>query len=222
MTDRRFPNETNAYRTARNQLLGAEMELRDHVARVAEQRRKLPMGGGVREDYVFDELVRGASRNVNLSGLFAPGKDSLFLYSFMYGPEMEDPCPMCSSFLDALNGNGKHLTEQINVAVVARSPIERIMEFANKQGWDKLRFVSAAGNTYQSDYFAEDHEGNQHSMANVFARRDGRIHHFWSTVMFWEAPMGGVDSRHIDMLWPLWNILDLTPEGRGEWWPGLV
>ena len=120
-----FPNESSGYRAARDSLLRAETELRKQVAEVAEQRRALPLGGQVKEDYEFSELRdAGRIRPVTLSELFGP-HDSLFLYSFMFGPQAEQPCPMCTSLLDALNGNAPHITQRVNLAVVARSPIGR-------------------------------------------------------------------------------------------------
>jgi len=134
---------------------------------------------------------------------------------------MDAPCPMCSSLLDALNGNAAHLAQRVNLVVAARSPIERVTDFAKARGWDRLRMVSAANTTYTRDYFGEDADGNQLPMANVFVRRNGRIHHFWAAELFWSETMEGTNPRHLDMMWPLWNLLDLTPGGRGDWYPSL-
>src|SRR5262245_32205292 len=219
-TDKRFPNETAAYRAARAELLNAEAELRAHVERVAEQRRKLPIGGKLKEDYAFEELVRGEPRTTKLSELFAQGKEALFLYSFMYGPNMKQPCTMCTSFLDGLNAQAPHISQQIAVAVVAKSPIQRIVDFGKGRSWDNLRLVSAHGTSYQADYFGEDAAGKQLPMANVFVNKPDGIHHFWGSELLY-ADSGG-DERHIDLLWPLWNVLDLTPQGRGaDWYPSL-
>ncbi len=222
MTQPRFPNESEPYREARRKLLEAEAALRDQCERVAALRRQLPLGGRVPEDYAFDEMgADGQVHQVRLSELFAPGKDSLFLYGFMFGPRMKAPCTMCTSILDGLNGNAQHVSQRVNVAVSARSPIERIVEFACSRGWNHLRMLSSAGNTFQADYHAEDAEGNQWPMANVFVKRDGAVHHFWGSELMFEAFEGG-DMRHVDLLWPLWNVLDLTPEGRGtDWFPRL-
>ncbi len=223
MDQPRFPNESEEYRAARDRLLEAEAALRHQLEEVAALRRRLPLGGPVREDYVFEELDgAGDVHPVKLSELFALGKDSLVVYGFMYGPRMEQPCSMCSSLLDGLNGNARHISQRVNLAVVARSPIGRIREFSDERGWHHLRLLSSAGNSFQADYFAEDGEGNQWPMANVFVRRDGVIRHFWgSELMFREYEQG--DMRHVDLLWPLWNVLDLTPEGRGKtWYPKLA
>lgn len=215
-----FPNESPDYRRARDELARAEMDLKRQVDHTAALRRRLPLGGALKEDYVFDELGKdGRVRKVKLSELFERGKDSLFLYSFMYGPEMTEACPMCSSFLDGLNGNAPHIAQRIKLAVVARSPIRRIAKFATTRGWKNLRMLSSARNSYNADYFGETADGKQDTMANVFTRRDGAIYHFWGSEKQYLRPGG--DPCHMDMMWPLWNVLDTTPEGRGDWYPPL-
>jgi predicted dithiol-disulfide oxidoreductase (DUF899 family) len=214
-----FPNETADYRKARDELSKAERDLKVQVDRVAAQRAALPPGGALKEDYVFEEIKRGRVRKVRLAELFADGKESLFLYSFMYGPKDKQPCPMCSSFLDSLNGNAKHIAERINIAVVARGPIKRVAKFAKARGWRNLRILSSAKNNYNRDYFGESADGGQDSMANVFVRRGGAIRHFWGTEK--QIVNAGGDPCHVDTMWPLWNVLDTTPEGRGDWYPSL-
>jgi predicted dithiol-disulfide oxidoreductase (DUF899 family) len=218
-TTHRFPGESRAYRAARNKLLDAEVKLRKHVEQVAALRRKLPAGGKVPLDYEFD--AEGGTK-VRLSQLFERGKDSLILYSFMYGPKMEKPCPMCTAFLDSLDGAAPHVIQRANLAVVARSPIARIREFARSRGWRNLRLLSSSANTYNRDYRGETADGSQMPSLNVFARRDGAIRHFFHTELLFAKAEKGQDDRHIDMAWPLWNILDFTPEGRGsDWYPNL-
>jgi predicted dithiol-disulfide oxidoreductase (DUF899 family) len=213
----RFPNESGKYRGKRNELLRAEMHLRTQVERVAALRRKLPLGGEVREDYVFE----GAEGSVKLSELF--GKhDTLVLYNFMYGPRMKEACPMCTAMLDSLNGAAEHVGQRVGLAAVAKSPIDRIREFARERSWDQLRLVSSADNSYNRDYQGETANGDQMPMLNVFTRRNGKIHHFWSSEMMFPPSGRGQNSRHVDMIWPLWNVLDLTPAGRGgDWIPRL-
>ena len=214
-----FPGESPRYRAARNRLLAAERDLRKQVERVARMRRKLPLGGEIPEDYVFED---GPAHSVKLSGLFREGLDTLVLYSFMFGPEMEQACPMCTSFLDSLNGAAPHLEQRVNLAVVAKSPIARILEFARSRGWHYLRLLSSARNTYNRDYHGETPGGNQLPLLTVFARRSGRIYHTYSTELLFARPEKGQNERHIDMAWPLWNLLDFTPEGRGsDWYPRL-
>jgi len=220
MTALTFPNESNDYRAARNALLEAEIDLRSRVEDVAQMRRALPTGGEVREDYLFVEAgADGQTSDIRLSELFEQRDRSLFVYSFMFGPAMEAACPSCSSVLDALNGNAGHLRQRINLAVIARSPIERVSSFARDRGWNNLRVFSSANNNYNSDYYAETDSGAQMPMANVFSMQGGVIHHRWGTEMLY----AGLDGhpRHVDFMWPLWNVLDTVPEGRGDWNPDL-
>lgn len=219
MHDIRFPGESAEYRGARNELLEAERILRRDVERVAAMRRALPLGGEVPQDYVFD----GEEGPVRLSELFDGGKDSLIVYSYMFGPQMKQPCVMCTSILDALDGEAPHVMQRVNLAVVARSPIERIAGFARPRGWRNLRLLSSANNSYNRDYHGEDEKGAQMPNANVFVRRDGKVRHFYSTELLFEPAEPGQDGRHVDMFWPLWNLFDLTPEGRGtNWYPRLA
>ncbi|WP_430391228.1 DUF899 family protein [Dyella sp. 20L07] len=223
----RFPGETGVYRTARDRLLRAEMELRRQTEAVAALRRALPLGGAVPVDYYFDDegdtpLDTDIERQMRLSDLFADGKDSLVIYSYMFGPAMTQPCPSCSSILDALDGEIPHLRQRINVAVVAKSPISRIRHVARERGWRHLHLLSSAHNTYNADYHGEAADGRQLPALNVFVRRDGKIHHTWCSELMFVAPEPGQDPRHVDPIWPLWHVLDYTTEGRGvDWRPSL-
>ena len=225
----RFPGESDEYRRARNQLLQSEIDLRRQIEAVAAQRRKLPLGGIVPRDYTFEEWDAGknAPKPVRLSELFEDGKDTLFLYSHMFIPgkaglPLEQGCPSCTSIIDAIDGTARHVSQPINFAVVARVPIEQFRAHARARGWSHARLLSSANNTYNRDYKAETPDGEQLPMATVFARRDGKIHHFWSSELFLVPPDPGQDMRHVDFMWPLWSILDLTPEGRGtDWSPAL-
>lgn len=215
----RFPNESEEYRTARDELLHAEVALRQQVAEVAALRRRLPVGGEV-EDYVFEEVVDGAERETRLSELFDEGKDSLILYSYMYGPDNERPCPMCTGILDGLNGQAHHLSQRVNVAVVGNSPVRRLHDWAHGRHWNHLRLLSAEKTTYSDDYFGQTPDGVQMPMCNVFTKTDNGIRHFWGSEMLYAGLEG--DPRHMDLMFPMWNYLDLTPEGRGEnWYPSL-
>src|SRR3954464_10289472 len=174
MAATRFPNETAKYRSARGKLLKAELALRKQIEEVAAMRRKLPGGGEVPKDYLFGSQ----SGPMKLSQLFEHGP-TLVAYSFMYGPKMKQPCPMCTAFLDGLNGNAQHITQRTNLAVIAKSPIARIMEYARSRGWSNLRLLSSAGNSYNLDYHGENAQGAQMPMMNVFVRKGGAIHHFY-------------------------------------------
>jgi predicted dithiol-disulfide oxidoreductase (DUF899 family) len=215
----RFPGETPRYRTARNRLLTAEKDLRRRVESLARMRRKLPLGGLVPEDYVFDE---GDGRQVKLSELFHDGRDTLLVYSYMFGPNAKQPCPMCTSFLDSIEGAAQHLAQRASLAVVVKSPAGRIRDVAQTRGWRRLRLLSSGSNNYNRDYHGETPEGGQIPMLNVFVRRKGKIYHSYATELQFIPPDKGQNQRHIDMMWPLWNLLDLTPEGRGsDWYPSL-
>ncbi len=219
-----LPNESEAYRAARLSLLHEEVELREQAERVAALRRSLPDGGEIPEDYVFTEWdeVAEAPRDVHLSELFAAGRNTLFLYSFMFIPDsvgnpIGNPCPDCTSIIDAVAGEARHITQRINLAVSAKAPIEQLHLHAKSRGWRPIRLLSAGANTYNQDYLAETEDGDQLPMATVFVRRGGRIHHFWSSGLLFVPP-----ARHVDFMWPLWNIFDCTPEGRGtDWMPRL-
>ncbi len=227
-----IPGESGEYRAARNALLAEEIKLRQQIERIAAQRRSLPIGGTIPEDYPFE----GSGGPVKLSELFAPGKDTLAIYSFMYGPERERPGPGCTHFLDGIEGMAEHISQRINLVVVARSPLPRIAAFAKERDWRRLRLLSTAGNTYDRDYFGDSqglsvamrkqqefNDGEQWDMPmlNVF-RRDGKtIRHFWGSELLYVPPEPGQQYRHNDALDPLWNLFDLTPEGRGDFEPKL-
>ncbi len=219
----RFPGESAKYRTARNALLKDEIALRARIEAVASQRRRLPLGGPIPEDYEFDELgPNGSPRKVRLSALFAPGKDTLIVYSYMFGPQMAAPCVSCTSILDALAGQSPHVNQRVNFVAVAKSPIERILTVARERGWTGLRLLSSGGNTYNRDYYGENEAGSQQPSLNVFVKRAARIHHFYHSELLFAPTARGQDSRHVDSIWPLWNLFDLTPEGRGtDWYPRL-
>lgn len=217
-----FPNETTGYREARERLLVKEIELRRATEAVAAARRGLPLGGLVPEDYEFEGLgPDGTPTDVRLTDLFAPGKDTLALYSFMYGPEMELPCPGCTHLLDQLDGSARHVGQRVSFAVVAKSPLPRILAFANERGWRFLRLLSSSRNTYNRDYHGETIDG-QMPMLNVFHREDEVIRHAWGSELLYAPAEPGQDPRHLDSIDPVWNLLDFTPDGRGrDWQPQL-
>jgi predicted dithiol-disulfide oxidoreductase (DUF899 family) len=218
----RFPGETDAYRTARDELLRSEIELRRQTETVAAMRRALPLGGPVDEDYVFDKPDAkndlGSETQVRLSELFRPGMDSLAIYSFMFGPKMPEACFACTSILDGLDGAAPHILQRINFAVVAKSPLRRIREFARERGWRNLPFLSSFSNEYNRDYHGENAKGDQLPSLNAFVKRDGRIHHFYNTELLFVPSEPGQDGRHVDTIWPIWNMLDFTAAGRGTNW----
>ncbi len=207
-----FPGETAEYRAARDELLRAEIELRRQTENVARMRRELPLGGKVKDDYAFESMD---GRSVRLSALFRDGKTSLVVYSYMYGPKMARPCPACTSILDALDGESQHITQRTNLVVVAKSPPERIRAFAEERGWTGLELLSSQNNSYNRDYYGENEKGDQLPMLNVFVKHDQSIYHTYATELFFAASDPGQHARHVDPIWPLWNMLDYTPDGRG-------
>jgi predicted dithiol-disulfide oxidoreductase (DUF899 family) len=232
-----FPGESAEYRAARERLLGQEIELRRALEGVAAARRALPPGGAVTEDYVFRaQGATGAETDMRLSELFAPGKNSLVIYNFMFprdegdhrpGPTMgrtallplaEGPCPSCVAFLDQIEGAAEHAMQQINLAVVAKAPLQRVLAFAEERGWRRLRLLSSAANSYNRDYLAETTEGQQRPMLNVFQRDGETIRHFWGSELFYAPVDPGQDPRHVGTLEPVWNLFDFTPEGRPTDW----
>ena len=211
----RFPNESDDYRRARDALLAEEIELRRHIERVAAQRRALPPGGVVPSDYRFE----GEHGQVTFSELFA-GKQTLIVYSYMFGPQRESPCPMCTSLLSAWDGEANDAAQRVALAVVARSPIERLIAFKKQRGWHHLKLYSDQSGDYTRAYVSAD-DADMPAF-NVFTRADGTIRHFWSGEMGASTADPGEDSRGAPDLMPLWTILDSTPEGRGrDWYPSL-
>ena len=232
-----FPGESAEYRAARDRLLEQEIELRRAMEAVAAARRRLPPGGVVPEDYVFHgQGAGGDPAEVRLSELFAPGQDSLVIYSMMFprdpdderpGPQggrtallplAEGPCPSCTALLDQLDGAAEHVSQRVNLAVAGKAPLERILTFARERGWRHLRLVSSAGTTYNRDYLAETAAGDQQPMLNVFHRDGKTIRHFWGSELFYAAADPGQEPRHVGTIEPLWNLYDFTPEGRGTDW----
>jgi predicted dithiol-disulfide oxidoreductase (DUF899 family) len=231
-----FPGESPEYRAARDRLLEQEIELRRAMEAVAETRRRLPPGGVVPEDYVFQAAgPDGAPTDVRLSELFTSDKHSLLIYSFMfprsYGGERpgpatgetallpleEGPCPSCVALLDQLDGAVMHAGRWINFVVVAKAPLPRLLTWSRERGWRNLRLLSSAANTFNRDYHAETPDGSQIPMLNVFHREGQTIRHFWGAELTY-APMDpGQDHRSVGTLEPLWNLFDLTPEGRPDW-----
>jgi predicted dithiol-disulfide oxidoreductase (DUF899 family) len=215
----KFPNESGAYRKARDALLEDEIALRRQIEALAARRRKLPPGGEVPQDYVFE----GEQGTVRLSELFTRGS-TLIAYSFMYGPKMEKACPSCTSIVDALDGTAPHVVQRANLVVIARSPLQRFLEHARTRGWRHAKLLSSAGNSYNRDYHAETADGSQMPMLNVFRQVGGKVRHFWgSELLDAKTEDPSQDPRHVDAIWPLWNVLDVTPEGRGtDWNPKLA
>jgi predicted dithiol-disulfide oxidoreductase (DUF899 family) len=213
----RFPNESEAYRRARTALLAEEIELRRHIERVAQMRRALPPGGEAIGDYRFE----GEQGTADLAGLFGD-KQTLVVYSYMFGPQRERPCPMCTSLLGAWNGEARDIMQRVAFAVVARSPLDRLLAFKRERGWRDLPLYSDLNGNYSRDYYGMAEDGSDIPAFNIFTRRDGRIRLFWAGEMDGNTMDPGQDPRGAPDLMPIWTILDATPEGRDpHWYPKL-
>ncbi len=213
----RIPHESDEYRAARTALLAEEIELRRHMERVAAQRRALPPGAPVRGDYRFD-TEEGPT---DLAGLFGD-KETLAVYSYMFGPQRMRPCPMCTNMLDSWDGNAADIAQKLSLVVVARSPIEKLAAWKRERGWS-LRLASDLDDAYSRDYLALEPDGSESGVLSVFTRRDGTIRHFWSNEMGFGTADPGQDIRGVVATYsPLWNMLDSIPEGRDpDWYPSL-
>lgn len=215
--DKRMPNESSEYRAARTALLAEEIELRRHIERVAAQRRALPPGGEVIGDYRFE----GEEGIVDFAGLFA-GKQTLVAHSYMFGPQRARACPMCTNMLDGWDANAVDIEQAVSLVAIARSPYARLKAWKAERGWKHLRLYSDLNEAYSRDYFGMAADGSDDGPTNVFTRRDGTIRHFWSMEMNGDTADPGQDQRGAPDPAPLWNVLDLTPEGRGpDFYPSL-
>ena len=210
-----FPNESAEYRKARNALLAEEIDLRRQTERVAAMRRALPPGGEVAKTYEFV----GEDGPVTLEGLFGD-KETLVVYSYMYGPERKAPCPMCTSFMAGFEEKVADVGQRVALAFVARSPIGRLVEAKAARGWQSMPVYSDPSGAFTRDYV--DAEDADMPGLTVFSRRDGTVRHFWSAEMSGDMADPGEDPRGQPEMDPLWLLLDATPEGRGtDWYPKL-
>ena len=228
-----YPNESTEYRIARNELLDEEMALRAQIEAVAAKRRALPLGE-VAQDYVFERIGKTSMpEQAKMSNLFGP-HETLMLYSFMYGPEREWPCPGCTHLLDGMDGAARHIGQRVALYIVAKSPIARLAAWAHERGWEHLQFLSTAGNSYDADYFGDtsrfsagmraqhkvpNGENWDETIFNVFRKSNGKIMHFWGSEMSFAPSDPTQHHRAGDLADPLWGLLDMTPEGRGEFFP---
>lgn len=213
----RIPNESAEYRRARTALLAEEIELRRNIERVAEMRRALPAGAEVK-NYRFV----GENGPTDLAGLFGD-KQTLVVYNFMYGPQRERPCPMCTSLLSSWDGEAQDIMQNVALAVTARSPIERLVAFKKERGWRDLKLYADTDQEFSRDFHAIGEKGEDWAGLHVFTKHDGKIRHFWSGEMDGPTADPGQDPRGAPDLMPLWTVLDCTPEGRKpDWYPKLA
>lgn len=212
-----YPNDSAEYRAARTALLAQEIELRRQIERVAAQRRALPPGGEPPGRYAFKDQE---GRTLGLADLFGT-RDTLVSYFWMYGPQRPRPCPMCTAFLGALDTPVCDITQRVAFAVIGRSPVARQLAFARERGWRHLAFYETLGDDFARDYRGLAPDGSEWPALDVWVKRDGRVRHFWASELGGTADPGQ-DPRGAPDPTPLWNILDLTPGGRGiDWYPHL-
>ena len=222
MPEVRIAGESPEYRTRRRELLDAEIALKDQRERVAEIRRRLPMGAPARTDYVFREGPADLSGNdpgayfdTTLSQLFAKGRARLIVYHMMFEPDEDQGCPMCSMWVDGYNGIAPHLSQTVNFAIIAKAELAKLRSWGHRRGWGNLRLLSSHDNTFNRDFNVEGEDGQLPALS-VFCRdKDGHVYHFYTT----DASLEYRHHRGLDLFTPVWNLLDLLPEGRGDWMP---
>lgn len=202
-----YPNESAAYRRARDELAVEEAELIRKVKSVASKRRELPLGGRLKQDYVFSWATDARLEEpVRFSELFRD-KTSLILYSFMFGPSWDNPCPSCTSIVDAFDRMAQQVGHDAAFVVVGKAPAAKINEWAGRRGWNQIDLVSGYDCEFQADYGCQADDDRQYPKLNVFRKADDSIFHFWGSE---------IADNDIDMVWPYWNLMDLTPEGRPD------
>jgi predicted dithiol-disulfide oxidoreductase (DUF899 family) len=208
MSELRYPNESREYRDARDSLIKDEQELVDKVKALAEKRRALPRGGRLKEDYTFQRANDGkVGQRVKFSELFGD-KNTLLIYSFMFGPNWDKPCTSCTSLVDGFDRTSYQVTRDAAFVAIAKAPAERINAWARERGWSQIALLSGFESSYQADYKCQgESDDMQWPVMHVFMRRDGAIFHFWGTEQM---------SNHVDTVWPYWNLMDFTPEGRPD------
>ena len=208
MSELRYPNESAEYRAARDKLLEEERALVDKVKAVAKLRRNLPPGGRLKENYVFKSANESSlGQEIKFSELFGD-KNTLLLYSFMYGPGWDKPCTSCTSLVDGFDRSTYQVTRNAAFVAVAKAPAEKINAWAKERGWSEIDLVSGFESNYQLDYKCQgDSEDMQWPIMHVFKKQDGEMFHFWGTEL---------QGNHVDTVWPYWNLMDFTPEGRPD------
>ncbi|WP_179083775.1 DUF899 family protein [Streptomyces rectiverticillatus] len=220
----RLAGESADYLAAREELRVAEIELMRHREKVADQRRTLPQGPPV-DDYAFIEgpadLDAGDApvSEVTLSGLFTAPDRPLIVYHLMYGKLQTEPCPMCTMWIDGFNGIARHIARNADFVIAAAADPPALRQHARNRGWHRLRLLSCGDSTFKYDMGSEDKDGTQDSTVSVFTRDgDGTVRHSYSAH---PRMADDIDERGIDLLAPVWHLLDLTPQGRGDWYPSL-
>ncbi len=215
----KFVNESEAYAQSRTKLLAAEIEARRSLTKLAQQRRNLPAGPEVIKDYRFRDAN---GDTITLRDLFGD-QETLITYFWMYGPKRERPCPMCTNFLGGANGNATDVKQRAAFKILGRSSVERQQAFATERGWKDLDFVQTVGDDYARDLGLLDNDGNEFPGFTVFQKDGDKVRVFYDAEMPSGAADPGEDPRGAVDIAPLWNLLDMTPEGRGvDWYPKLA
>jgi predicted dithiol-disulfide oxidoreductase (DUF899 family) len=216
--------ESEEYQAKREELRLAEIELMHQRERVAALRRALPQGATV-GDYIFEEGPTDLSagdepvRQVRLTELFSSPDRPLVIYHLMYGKKQTNPCPMCTMWIDGYNGVAQHLKQNVDLAIAAAADPSALRAHARARGWDRLRLLSCRTNAFKRDLKSEDAEGRQDSTISVFTMAaDGSVRHFYTAH---PSMAEDIRERGIDLLTPVYNMLDLTPAGRGSWYASL-
>lgn len=213
-----FPGASPAYEAARRELLAEEIEFRRHMTRLCERRRALPPGPVITKDYRFKDEQ---AFDVGLKELFGD-KQTLVTYFWMFGPQRERPCPMCTNWLGSVNGNAADIKQRVALKILGRSPVERQYAFAQERGWRDLDFVQTAGDDYAKDLGILMPDGSEYPALVVFQRDGDTVRLFWASEMTKDMADPGQDPRDAPDIASLWSVLDLTPEGRGtDWYPKL-
>jgi predicted dithiol-disulfide oxidoreductase (DUF899 family) len=203
-----YPNESKEYRAAREALLKEEQALVDRTKALAAKRRTLPPGGELKEDYTFQWANDGkVGKKVKFSELFGD-KDTLMIYSFMYGPGWDNPCPSCTSLMDGFDRSSYQVTRNAAFVGIAKAPAEKINAWAKKRGWSQIALLSGFESSFQADYKCQgESDDMQWPVMHVFREEKGKIFHFWATEL---------SGNHVDTVWPYWNLMDFTPGGRPD------
>jgi predicted dithiol-disulfide oxidoreductase (DUF899 family) len=213
-----FPGASREYEAAREALLAEEIEFRRHMTRLGEQRRALPPGPVITKNYRFRNEQ---GLEVGLGDLFGD-KQTLVTYFWMYGPQRERPCPMCTNLLGSLHGNAADIKQRVALKILGRSSVERQFAFAQERNWRDLDFVQTLGDDYANDLGLLRPDGSEDPALTVFQRSRDEVRLFWASEMTAEMADPGQDPRDAPDLASLWSVLDLTPEGRGnDWYPKL-
>lgn len=213
-----FPGASAAYEQARRALLAEEIEFRRHMTRLTEQRRALPPGPVIDKDYRFKDEQ---GFDVGLRELFGD-KSTLVTYFWMYGPQRERPCPMCTNWLGSVEGNAADIKQRVALKILGRSPVERQYAFAWERGWSELNFIQTVGDDYANDLGLIRPDGSENPALVVYQRDGDQVRLFWASAMTAAMADPGQDPRDAPDIASLWSILDLTPEGRpADWYPKL-